>query len=282
LADEEKRGDWAARVKGGVPVREWLREMEMVETVYDGEPVYADFNESNHSFEFYAEGPRLPVIRGSKYIGGWDCGQTMMPAFTLLQVTPPPYHQVHALLEVTSVGSEPMSKFAPRVLASLVKLLPGQWPEVEHWADTTVVTRSGASGATPQDEAAKHGFRLRQSSNVWAGRWDAVSWLLADQIVEGMPRFLIDPLACPLLLAGFQGAYKFDDQSVGAVDPERVSKSSPVKNMYSHVHDSLQYAALRVRKILDTAGRSEWRVLGRGETPVRTGVSGISRFGVRT
>jgi hypothetical protein len=260
LADEEKRGDWAARTRVGVPEREWLREMEMVETIYEGEPVYADFNERRHSFEQYPDGPRIPLLRGSKYVGGWDCGQTLVPAFTLLQIGPAPYHQVHALLEVTSVGSEPMSKFAPRVASQLMKLLPGLWPEVEHWADTTVTTRSGANGATPQDEAARHGFKLKPSSNIWSGRWDAVTWLLTNSISEQMPRLLIDPVGCPLLLAGFQGAYKFDDQSQGAVGPDRVLKCMPVKNMYSHVHDSLQYAALRVRKMLDGAGRSEWKV----------------------
>ena len=252
-ADPGKNDAWVAAEKAKTPIKEWLREMEMREDIYDGEPVYGDYVDKWHCMM-----QDLPITphHGSIYFGGWDCGQTLVPAFTLLEVTPRPW-QVRALLEVISPGAEPMQKFAPRVLAALQKRLPGNWDEVEHWADATVRTQNGSNGETAQQAAKKFGVRLRPASNEWIGRYGAVTWLLMDSIdVQGpngdvvVPRFVVDGYHCPTLREGFQGAYKLDDSPAGeAVGPGRILKEKPLKNSYSHVHDSLQYAAARVKKL---------------------------------
>jgi hypothetical protein len=250
--DPQKGQEWARVERAKVPAREWQREMEMDETIYAGEPVYADYRDKRHC-PLQGHAP-LPICRGATYVAGWDCGQTITPAFCLLQITPKPW-QVAAILEVTSPGAEPMEKFAPRVMAELRKRLPGRWDEVEHWGDATVMARNGANGETAQQAAARHGVRIRPASNEWNGRYGAVTWLLMNDINETIPRFLVDGVMCPLLREGFQGAYKFDESSAGdAVGPTRVLKERPLKNTYSHVHDALQYAACRVRFVMKRNG----------------------------
>jgi hypothetical protein len=237
---------YAKEAPPATPVREWLREMEMAEDVYDGEPVFADYRDAWHCLSPRAP---LPIVRGALYFGGWDCGMTNTPAFVLLQVTPQPW-QVHALLEVVSPGAEPMEKFAPRVMLALQRRLPGRWDEVEHWGDATVTTMNGANGETAQQAAARHGVRIRRASNEWAGRYGAVTWLLGDEIDEVTSRFQIDGVHCPTLREGFKGAYRFDESPAGeAIGPGRVLKEKPRKDSYSHVQDALQYAAARVKKL---------------------------------
>jgi hypothetical protein len=245
-ADPGKTPGWAALEKPKVPIREWLREMEMKEDVYEGEPVFADYRDDWHNMNGDA---RLPKVSGSFYIGGWDCGQTLNPAFVLLQVTPNPC-QVHALLEVLAPGPEPMEKFAPRVLKELHKLVPAYLDDIEHWGDTTVIVRNGANGETAQQAARRYGIRIRPASNEWNSRFGAVTWLLTDDISEKYPRFMIDGGRCPILRDGFRGAYRFDLSNQGGIGPERIYPEHPRKDGYSHVQDALQYAACRVKSIL--------------------------------
>jgi len=246
-ADPEKDAAWAAAARARTPDREWRREMEMDETVHDGEPVYADYRDRFHC---PLQEKELPEMRQCQYLGGWDCGSTITPAFVLLRLTPKPF-QVHAILEVVSPGAEPMDKFAPRVLAELMRLLPGDWPDVEHWGDATVVTRNGANGETAQEAARRHGIRIRQASNAWGERYGAVTWLLMQTIDPVTPRFVVDGSRCPVLRAGFQGAYKFEESPAGeSAGPARILRDTPKKDSYSHVHDALQYAAIRLRKML--------------------------------
>lgn len=245
-ADEDKRGDWGTRKSKGVPAREWMREMEMADDIYDGEPVFADYRDSVHCP--WGEKP-LPVFSGSFYSGGWDCGATLIPSFVLLQCMSRPPFQIHSLLELVSDGKEPMSKFVLRVLPAIRKLLPGTWDEIEHWGDATVTTANGANGETAQQAAKRQGIVIKQSTNAMEPRMSAVTWLLTDMLDDKTPRFVVDGNRCPVLRAGFLGAYKIDVSAAGdAVGPGRVLKSAPLKNSYSHVQDALQYAAMPLYK----------------------------------
>jgi hypothetical protein len=253
-ADEEKGPAWVAMMKSrlateGFGERDWQREMELREDIYTGEPVFADYVDSIHCPKaLHADS--IPILKNCQYIGGWDCGQTMQPAFVLVQVTPG--GQLHAMMEVLPPTPEAMESFAPRVNQAILKWLPAYWDMIEHVADATVINRSGTDGRSAQQEAARHGFRLQPASNAWQKRASAVTWALADRIDEQTPRLLISGLDCPVLRAGFQGAYKWEQSSTSdQVGPGRVIKQ-PLKNGFSHVQDAFQYAALKARMILES------------------------------
>jgi len=220
--------------------------MDLAEDVYEGEAVFADYSDRIHCpTQFRTES--IPVLRNCEYIGGWDCGATLQPAFVLLQITR--IGQIHALLEVLPPAPESMESFAPRVMSAIVQRLPANWDEVQHVADATVIQRSGVDGRTARQEAARHGFDLKPVSNVWAPRFAAVTWLLADRIDDDTPRFVISGPDCPTLRAGFKGRYKFAEAGSDSVGAARVFKM-PVKDGYSHPQDGLQYAAIKARSLV--------------------------------
>jgi len=58
-------------------------------------------------------------------------------------------------------------------------------------------------------------------------------------MVEGKPAFIVDR-RCSMLIKGFEGGYSYRRMEVSG---ERYA-DKPDKNMFSHVHDSLQYLML--------------------------------------
>lgn len=244
-SDPLKDSAWALREKTGKPKREWDNQMELYEDIYQGEPVYLDYNDNIHCPpKIRREG--LPIFKGSCFIGGWDIG--LQPAFSLIQITPE--KQVLQILEVVSDGGEPMSVFAPRVAYALKQRLPGRWNEVYHVGDATIVNRSQTTGDTVQMVAQKFGFRIRPMTNNINIRLSAVAWVLTDWIDEKTPRFMIDPVHCPTSHEGFKGAYRFRDGAKGdSSGPGRILME-PLKNGYSHIHDALQYNLLAVEKFI--------------------------------
>jgi hypothetical protein len=242
-ADPEKGPEWVAEQRVGVPVNDWDRQMEMREDVYDGKPVYADFIPGFH------DRTGLRVLPGSKDFGGWDCGATLIPAYVHLQLTEE--KQVQAVLEEVSLGEDAMETFAPKVAEALRELIPERMGDVEHWADATVTQRSGTRKESAAQVAQEHGFDLYASSNVWAPRWSAVTWLLTDRLPNGEPRFVIDREKCPILYEGFKGAYKFQESPRGDSTGPGMILGMPLKNGFSHVHDALQYPAMRIRRLIE-------------------------------
>jgi hypothetical protein len=251
-ADPGKRGDWAEKRKVGVDVREWLREMELDEAVWDGQPVYANYLDERHCPKKFRD-QLIPRVNRSIYFGGWDAGQTITPAFVLLQVTPNPF-QVHCLAEVVSNGGEPMETFCPRVMATVMQVLPGEWNEVRHYGDQTIIARNGSNGTTAQQEAMKHGVSIAPVSNEWMARYGAVTWLLSRDIDEKTPGFLVDAQRCPTLRQGFQGAYQYKTATNGEVKGPGAVVLMPAKNAWSHVHDALQYPAIKIREMVEGGG----------------------------
>jgi hypothetical protein len=88
-----------------------------------------------------------------------------------------------------------------------------------------------------------------------------------NKMVDGKPAFLIDR-RCPTLIKGFEGGYQYKRMQVSG---ERFD-DKPEKNMYSHIHDALQYLML---------GAGEGRQLISGQKPL-TAFNARSEFDVFT
>jgi hypothetical protein len=74
-------------------------------------------------------------------------------------------------------------------------------------------------------------------------------------MIEGKAAFMIDR-RCPILIKGFEGGYAYKRMEVSG---ERYA-DKPDKNMFSHVHDALQYLML---------GAGEGRALMNNQKPVQ-------------
>ena len=85
-------------------------------------------------------------------------------------------------------------------------------------------------------------------------RLESVSSQLT-KMVEGKPAFLIDR-RCQQLIKGFEGGYQYKRMEVSG---ERYA-DKPDKNMYSHIHDALQYMML---------GAGEGRALLNNQKPAK-------------
>ena len=250
-SDPDKTPEWAAKAKVGIPSREWKRELELSFDVFDGEPVFADYSDAVHC-PLYLQHNDWDLKKGSRYILGIDCGQTLFPAAVLLEVGPPPFYQLAAIFEITHDGAEPMSQFCPRVLSILQKRFPGFWDDIQWVGDQTVTQRSGANGRSAWDEARKFGIDIKPMTNNLHARLGAVVWALTDWIDQDSPRFFLNGKNCPTLLAAMRGGYRLRPP----VGKEATSKDLllPVKDKFSHVSDALQYCIMEAQKMIKRTG----------------------------
>jgi hypothetical protein len=85
-------------------------------------------------------------------------------------------------------------------------------------------------------------------------RLESVSSQLT-KMVDGKPAFMIDR-RCPQLIKGFEGGYQYKRMEVSG---ERYA-DKPDKNMFSHIHDALQYLLL---------GAGEGRALMNSQKPAQ-------------
>jgi hypothetical protein len=267
-ADPEKDVAWVVATKKGIPEDEWAREMEMDESIEDGVPVFGGYDDDTHCPNAFRQG-KIPIVPGSFYVGGWDCGQTLTPAFVLDQISPKE-RQITTLLEVVSPGGESMKDFAPRVLDVLMREVPEIMSQIEHVADATVVSRSGTDGRSAKQEAMRHGIKLNPVSNAFEERRSAGAWALARSLDDEKPGLLIDGTRAPVCRAALAGKYKYKLSASGDTSGPGQVILRPLKNSYSHVAEAWAYAKIRCRKIIEgNTGSKVTSTLRVGKAPER-------------
>lgn len=245
FADPNKQEDWleAVRKEMADTPEDFEREILMNEDIFSGMPVFPTYDDKEHSID------DIPINPEAIFIGQWDCGQTLQPAFVLKQVNPV-IGKVEAVHERMSIGGESMEEFAPKVKSDLVELLGEAWNTVRHVGDATVVQRNGSNKRTAQDEAREFGIDIQPISNIWEGRKSAVTWMLAHTTTEGKVGFQLSRKRCPILRKGFQGAYKYELSAGGDMRGPGVILLKPDKNAYSHIADANQYGDVFIRALL--------------------------------
>lgn len=247
-ADEDKQGQWGPN-QPGFGSKEWNREMELREDIYEGVPVFPDWDPQKHCTSL-----SIPLIQGSIYWGGWDLGTTRQPAFVLMQLTP--QGQMHWILEVLPEKPCAMAEFAPVVRDRLKKHLPADWYDIRHYGDETGRTKSGSEGRSSFEVALDYGFAIAPVSNNWDPRERAVVWQLKDWITQNgergqwEPRAIYSEKGCPVLVAGMRGAYEMRILKAGEVSGPGMVYGEPLKNYYSHCNDAHQYVCVKVREYL--------------------------------
>jgi hypothetical protein len=219
----------------------WIRAYLLAEysTVLAGKPIYA----GQWSDSLHVSTAPLNPIRGREIILGWDFGLT--PACVVIQVSPRGI--VHVLDEFVGENCG-VSQFIDGVVKPAL---------ITKYAGCTIVSVGDPAGAKRADTDERSVFdelRLKgiptrpASSNAPMKRWEAVRNFLG-QLRDGKAAFSLDA-SCKVLRKGFNGGYRF--RQLQTTGETRYSETAD-KNIYSHIHDALQYACLHLRESVTMA-----------------------------
>ena len=241
-ADPAKDAVWAARErKSFASEREWLVEMEMQEISLSGKPVHPTYRPQVHAPEYWKQHLFLPPA-GTTFIVGHDAGTASLhPASVVLGILPPP-HPV-ALLGECDFGVTTLELYLPQFLNWWRNRFP-KVPvgDVYHGCDESARAREAMRGDTAQALFIRSGISITLIANTVIPRINAVDRLLADDLREGVPRFVLCERAAPMCHAALAGGYRLKEMqgSRGTVF------GLPEKGPLSHLMDGLQYASVLV------------------------------------
>jgi hypothetical protein len=127
--------------------------------------------------------------------------------------------------------------------------------QIRAWGDPAGNQRSQATEQTCMDMLEAAGIPVEAASTQDpAKRREAVVKFLTTIDSDGEPAFIMDP-KCRYLRKGFNGAFQFE--RVQSLAEERF-KDQHKKNIYSHVHEGLQYGLMEILE-----GLSVHRVVAR-------------------
>jgi hypothetical protein len=205
-----------------------------------GRPVYPEFNDKLHT----AQNPHKP-LKGLPLVIGMDLGLT--PAAAICQLTP--MGEVLVLDEIVTEDCS-IEKFCEDHLKPhLVNHYQGFNYTVI--VDPSATKRSDNDMRSACEVIKKAGLPYRTGlTNNWTKRKESVVHVLRK--IKGL---ILNP-NCVMLRKGFISEYHFEKKrlamSAGNSDPRFHEKAD--KNIYSHIHDALQYAVMEL-----TGGRTAKR-----------------------
>jgi hypothetical protein len=190
-----------------------------------GRPVYKAYKDPIHASE-----KELAFIKGLPLVIGVDVGLTPAAAFCQLTTT----GQLLILDEIVTENTS-IQEFANDMIWPLIKS-KYQTANFRLVMDPAAKARSQNDKVSAYDVFVKAGLPCELAkTNEPLARREAVNFFLRR--VDG---FLIDP-SCNVLRKGFISEYKYEKISSSKADR---FKEKPEKNIYSHVHDALQYACV--------------------------------------
>ncbi len=224
--------------------------MNKLGSIQDGKPIYQMFARDMHVAK-----EEVPIAAGLPVYVGLDFGLT--PAATIGQKVRGRW-LIQAELVAFDMG---IVRFA-EVLREELSTRFSECSEVFIYGDPAGDFRAQTDEATPFHILRGAGLRAFPApSNSVDLRLESVASQL-QKMSDGKSAFLIDP-RCQQLIKGFEGGYQYKRMEVSG---ERYA-DKPDKNMYSHIHDALQYMML---------GAGEGRALMNSQKPAQPTVAGRS------
>lgn len=201
-------------------------------SIFEGRVVYSEWNEAVHLAK-----EELEVWRGIPLILGFDFGLT--PACAFLQLTP--NGQLRVIDELVTQGTTMgITAFGRDIVKPHINNNYGGVDVVTSWGDPAGNQRGQTDETTCLEALASIGIPTGAAkTNSFIARREAVAEPM-NRMVGGEPGFLLSP-KCSMLRKGFNGRYYYE--RVQTVGDERF-KDAPVKNIWSHVQDALQYGCL--------------------------------------
>jgi len=220
--------------------------------VGEGRPVYSNWSSVLHKVE-----GEIRVVKNYPLLVGMDYG--LNPAAIVCQTLPNGMFNV--LDEI--VGKDMDFRefltrlFKPYMAAHYFGM------ELVITGDPSGVARQGTDSNTCFKELKAHNLEGKPAvTNAIQARIAAVNTLLTkmlpipsdyDSKIPFRPALQISGLKCPVLVKGFNGAYRRKRVPVIGKD---IYRDEPEKTFESHIHDALQYAALLVDQGLLKVRRS--------------------------
>lgn len=236
-ADPLKRSpEWETQSRKGVPTAEWNREFGSQWIVYDGKPVYGDFDEDIHKFS-----GSIVVPRGRwRLLAGWDGGPNDVNLGWVLGLVSPEGKGVQFIDEYYADDGD--TEDFVQVVGSRLRM---EWARLGgyaiHVADQSVFTKSGvAGGKAMADLMRQHGMAPSPGEISFSKRRAAVERLL----VYGPrnPRFLVHE-RCRVIVEGMMGGYAYGRSNIVGGGQY---KETPLKNKFSHVMNAVEYVCSRL------------------------------------
>ncbi len=201
--------------------------MNRLGTIQEGKPVYPMFVADTHIAK-----EEIPVADGVPLYVGIDFGLT--PAAVFGQKVRGRW-LIQSEIVAIDMGIVRFAELLRQEIATRFAVLN----DVHIYGDPAGDFRAQTDESTPFQILRGAGLRANPThSNSVDLRLEAVSSNL-NKMVEGKPAFMIDR-RCPTLIKGFEGGYGYKRMQVSG---ERFD-DKPDKNMYSHIHDALQYLML--------------------------------------
>lgn len=144
--------------------------------------------------------------------------------------------QLRIIREFVGINIDVAAFVKETVIPQMNQLYPDF--KLRGWGDPSGNGRTGGDASTAFIHARESGLSLVPAwTNDPAERQRAVSRRLS-RLTNGTPAIVIDP-SCTTLVGGFAGGYRFERKKVeGTIDEY---KDEPLKNLFSHIHDALQY-----------------------------------------
>lgn len=201
--------------------------------IKDGLPVHPEYNDNIHfaNRELKAD-PHVEIGLG------WDFGLT--PACAVVQLTPRGQFQV-----IDELWTDNMSlrDFASNVvIPHLDKTYPFWRNNYASVNDPAGATGSQTDGKSCEDilfELGIKSFSAADNNNPTPRR-DSLKYFLG-KMVDGQPAFIVSN-KCKRIRKGLIGGFKYAKIKAGSEDRYH---EKPLKNMYSHICEGLEYIAMR-------------------------------------
>lgn len=194
--------------------------------IIEGQPVYPEYNDVTHCKEMEPL-PNLPIRRG------WDFGLT--PACSFSQIRPNGQWLVFDEMFSEGMG---ITRFSSDVLDHCARKYAGF--KFEDYADPAGNSRNQIDERTCFDIMRAKGIQVQAGEVAPLHRLESVRKALQTMLL-GLPMFVLHP-RCKRLRKGFMGGYHYPHLRS---KPNEL-KDNPEKNIYSHIHDALQYDASRL------------------------------------
>lgn len=232
-----------------------------------GTPVYPEYNDMLH---YRPDG--LEVHWGLPLIMGTDFGRTPSAVIGQLGVN----GQIRLLEEVRSEDMG-ITQFTQELLKPLlVNKYRFYEMRMVNFGDPAGAMKGQTDERTCVDimnENGIHTLPCPVPANNFTLRREAVASCLR-RMSDGEPGLIVNNL-CPIVREGFNGRYYYKKAAVADLGDERVI-SSPVKNLFSHPHDAVQYlvyGALHSGEVnMGSEGCDRYGIFERREAELNTSI----------